>query len=149
MSLESLERLRIGWCEALDRKAANAIADEIEREVAERFMELPVGKDGGQIHVGDTVFNEMWPRGERVHEIGFTDNDGTRIYNENGSWAHAGKCTHAEPDTWGRIIGDALDAGYRYGLASGRGEEPSDEVARAYAMGQYLERAAKLAEGGE
>ena len=33
----------------------NRIADEIEREIAERFMELPVDADGVPIHVGEEM----------------------------------------------------------------------------------------------
>lgn len=37
---------------------AEGIADEIEREISERYMELPVDADGVPIHVGDDMANE-------------------------------------------------------------------------------------------
>lgn len=40
---------------------AEAIADEIEAEVVERFMELPVDADGVPIHVGDMMEDDGEP----------------------------------------------------------------------------------------
>ena len=35
----------------------DAIADEIEREIAEKYMELPVDADGEPIHMGDAMYD--------------------------------------------------------------------------------------------
>ena len=59
MTIESVGKLRdyasrnqrvSGWMTAINR-----IADEIEREIAERYMELPVDADGVPIRVGDKL----------------------------------------------------------------------------------------------
>jgi len=55
-SLESIERLR-EWSRLgpMVCKDLLDIADEIEREIAEKYMELPVDADGVPIRIGDTV----------------------------------------------------------------------------------------------
>lgn len=56
--MKSIDRLRdanvlLTWENGTLR--ANELADEIEREIAERYMELPLDADGVPIHVGDVV----------------------------------------------------------------------------------------------
>lgn len=46
-----------------DRIALVAIADRIEAELAERYMELPVDADGVPIHVGDELEGYGYPSG--------------------------------------------------------------------------------------
>ena len=57
--MESIEKLRwrvkTGTLSADCEKELYAIADEIEAEIAERYMLLPVDAEGVPIHVGDTV----------------------------------------------------------------------------------------------
>ena len=57
--MESIDKLRsVKYDGELPFWAEDAIADiadEIEREVAERYMELPVDADGVPIHVGDKM----------------------------------------------------------------------------------------------
>lgn len=62
--IKALEKLRAaGRNMAKDRNLENheecnlllVIADEIQAEIDERFMELPIGADGKLIHVGDEV----------------------------------------------------------------------------------------------
>ena len=64
MTLESIERLRDLRDEAASKMVDNPrwvcaraeeIADEIEREIAEKYIELPVDSDGVLIRIGDTV----------------------------------------------------------------------------------------------
>ena len=64
MSLKALDELRGLRDEAASKMIDNprwvcmrseAIADAIEAELSERFMELPVGADGVPIHVGDKM----------------------------------------------------------------------------------------------
>ena len=78
MSMESIDKLRelaadINSAEIIDQlgeigkfvfhsewldswhKAFDAACDEIESEIAERYMELPVDRDGVPIRVGDTM----------------------------------------------------------------------------------------------
>lgn len=59
MKLESVEKLRgmrgnMATYEDLIRECC-VIADEIEREISERYIELPVDADGVPIHVGDVL----------------------------------------------------------------------------------------------
>lgn len=49
-----------------EKRALNAIADEIEREIVEKHMELPVDADGVPIHVGDEV---MYGLGQAMHYV--------------------------------------------------------------------------------
>ena len=57
--MESIEKLRdwshdvCGDCEC--DKEIQQIADEIEREISERYMLLPVDADGVPIHIGDEL----------------------------------------------------------------------------------------------
>ena len=44
-------------------KTLTAIADRIEAELAERYMELPVDADGVPIHVGDELEGYGYPSG--------------------------------------------------------------------------------------
>ena len=84
------------------------IADRIKAEIAERFVELPVDADGVPIRAGDTIYNRQNQDSMTVYEIGFTDNDGTRIYNADGKWALIDVCTHVKPRTLESILCDAL-----------------------------------------
>ena len=78
MTLESIEKLR-GWfrigmqgfsivnsggrCATNDvSQFINEIADEIEREIDERYMELPLDADGVPIRVGDVMLDYQTPR---------------------------------------------------------------------------------------
>lgn len=54
-SLESIERLRD--CTWIGGGKVNEYLDEIEREIAEKYMELPVDKDGVPWHIGDMTEN--------------------------------------------------------------------------------------------
>ena len=57
--MESIDKLRewshdvCGDCEC--DKEIQQIADEIEREIAERYMELPLDADGVPVKLGDTI----------------------------------------------------------------------------------------------
>ena len=53
-SLESIEKLR-NRVNPMMPLNAEIIAREIEREIAEKYMELPVDADGVLIRIGDTV----------------------------------------------------------------------------------------------
>ena len=55
-SLESIERLR-EWSRLgpMVCKDLLDIADEIEREIAEKYMKLPIDRDGVAIHTGDKM----------------------------------------------------------------------------------------------
>ena len=53
---EYVDRVNLGGISSAELHSwGMEIADEIEREVAERYMKLPVDADGVPIHVGDVV----------------------------------------------------------------------------------------------
>lgn len=99
--MESVDKLRdyasrnqrvSGWMTALNR-----IADEIEAEIAERYMALPVDADGVPIRVGDKLiaYNERFD----VEGIG----DGIVIFraenDELGELFNPAATIHAKPRT--------------------------------------------------
>lgn len=77
-----------------------AMCDKVEREVSERFCELPVDADGEPIRVGDTV---EYLNGKRDVVRFITVNDNEPTFNEMG-WI-ASKCHHVKP----RTLEDVLD----------------------------------------
>ena len=93
--MESIEKLR-GYCNAwwYDGNGGypsdvKRIADDIEAEIANRYMELPLDADGVPIRVGDrveTVINGLLHDGEfTVRTVGaniITDSGGCAIYGE-------------------------------------------------------------------
>lgn len=79
------------------------LVQELERELSERYMELPLDADGKPIHVGD----EMLDNGSRITVTSLT-RDG--FY---GGWnvpMRGSAYRHAEPDTWESIIRDVRAA---------------------------------------
>lgn len=69
--MESMNELRefAGRCAGgMGGDALRHIADKIEAEVAERYVELPTDADGEYIHIGDRMENN-----ERVARIVLTD----------------------------------------------------------------------------
>ena len=74
-------------------RACDMLIDEIEAEIAEKYMELPVDADGVPIHVGDSI---EYPNGRRDVVRFITVNDNVPTFNERG-WV-ASKCRHVKPD---------------------------------------------------
>ena len=72
MTLESIEKLR-GYvlCDKTERftvyMPSDELADEIESEISERYMELPVDADDEPIKCGDVVDGGMGDSGEVQH----------------------------------------------------------------------------------
>lgn len=104
-------------------ESIRSMIDEIEAEIAERYIELPVDADGETIHVGDTVysdFHDEWRDGVTVYEIAFTDGDGTRVYTADGKWVKVNRCSHVKP----RTIEDVLENfAHNYNSISGKPDE--------------------------
>ena len=83
------------------------IADEIEAEIAERFMELPVDADGVRVEIGDRLHE---------HENGYEFTvDGLKIwgndrewwaYQENGIQAPVYRCTNIKSRTIEDVLRD-------------------------------------------
>lgn len=111
----------------------HAIADRIDAEMAE----LPRGKDGEPINVGDVVYGEdgrAWRvRGVTIGEKSQAHPDHViRATSDAGEWRYLKPewLTHGRPDSWGRIA-DELDAWCDRADAGGRAcDEPRSFAVR-------------------
>lgn len=94
-----------GRCEKLYRGDLDHIADRIDEELA-NYIPLPKDADGETIHLQDRM---SWDNGTfNVHELKL-DADGWTTWDElHGYTVRADKCHHVQPDSWERIIEDAL-----------------------------------------
>ncbi len=103
------------------------------------YVKLPVDADGVPIHIGDVM---EWSNGSfTVHELKLTEDGWQTWDSEHGYTVHADECIHHQPDTWERIIEDALTVGW-----------PNDswsEVASAEVHDSLVERCKKLAGDAE
>lgn len=116
--MESIEKLRdlLKGCGCSDQCYScginfhGSIADEIEAEIAERYMLLPVDADGVPIHVGDTI---EYPNGKRDVVRFITVNDNMPTFNERG-WV-ASKCRHIKPRTIEDVLTDLVNEVARQG----------------------------------
>jgi len=102
--MESIDKLREYGHECCARidDAVHDLADAIEAEIAERFMELPVDVDGVPIHVGD------WLRHcDLTVQCAAVSPERVYYWDEavNGHWVLGVKCRHVKP----RTLEDVLD----------------------------------------
>ena len=91
------------------------IADEIEQEIAERYIELPVDAEGVPIRVGDVVeFGEYRNKGivkavnERMVIAMFIDDTCTN-YAKHGLLWDADLCRHVKPRTIEDVLREFAD----------------------------------------
>ena len=91
--MESLDKLREWLPNSLMPRTCEAVCrdylDEIEREISEKYMELPVDADGVPIHVGDKVRDKYLEDGDVLdvhfvsdiafHTIGWTTKNGCEV----------------------------------------------------------------------
>lgn len=105
-------------CSAVDAVHANlegeneSLRRELDRALGEwdywesTHVELPKDADGTPVHVGDVM---EWADGTPFDVVGI--GDGTLFYVEDGlaEWTGAPDKRHHVPDSWERIIEDALD----------------------------------------
>ena len=109
MTLESIEKLR-NRVNPMMPLNAEIIANEIEREIAERFIELPVDADGVPIRVGDELYN-----GEVIAFGGLAEGGVVFVHRgfEDGNYileAFASNVTHhVKPRTVEDVLRDFLD----------------------------------------
>lgn len=95
-------------------RRAEEIADEIEAEIAERYMPCPCDADGVPIRVGDVVeFGENRNQGivKALNEhmvIAVHVDDGYTNYAKYGLLWNADACRHVKPRTLESILCDAL-----------------------------------------
>ena len=122
--MESIEKLRkyaeVHW-EPWDasRERLNESLDEIEQEIAERYIELPVDADGVPIHVGDYLESEeydgrLFPcRGLNVEVC----KSGKRwtvcmsydSYSGTSEYTPANRCRHVKPRTIEDVLREFAD----------------------------------------
>ena len=77
------------------------VVDDIEKEISERYVLLPVDADGVPIHVGDSI---TLPNGSRDNVRFITIREHDMVFNERG-WV-PGKCTHTKPRTLEDVLHD-------------------------------------------
>jgi hypothetical protein len=113
------------WLDSWRRAAFDALND-IVLEVSDGFVRMPVDMNGIPIRMGDRVAEpEYAPNGGTV--IGMKLYEGWDHWLINcGAWVDSRNCHHAEPDTWERIIADALN--------QGDAQDPAALVARCRAL---------------
>ena len=104
--MESIEKLRYYLCHGLKhRDELIKLTDEIEREIAEKYMLLPVDKHGEVIHIGDTVeknyepavprWTNNWGRTDRFEVVSVCP-DG--VFGDDDKSCYANECWHVKPN---------------------------------------------------
>ena len=107
-------------------KACDMLIDEIEAEIAERYMELPVDANGVPIHMGDTVegelvFDDATAKGTvttyHIHDNDEPDTVYIKVDCGNGTWTikelRIKRCHHVKL----RTLEDVLN---EFGIAAAR-----------------------------
>lgn len=114
--------LRTDWLDSW-HKAFDAACDEIEREIAERYMELPLDADGMPVRIGDLVTNPFFEGSREVRSL--TKEQGNPDWHlgvdEGKVTAHT--CRHAKP----RTVEDVLE-GFAHNYNSIGGKPDEDEL---------------------
>ena len=137
-SIEAVDKLRVRGCidmPMLKRRlcaetgedgivdALGAIADEIEREVAERYQILPVDVEGVPIHVGDRLVS--YDAETRIEVLAVAAD---YVVDENGCTSLARNCLHFKHRTLEEVLIDAM----QFGFSSRAGDDVGDK-AKEYA----------------
>lgn len=109
-----------GRCEKLYRGDLDHAADRIDERIEREYVKLPVDADGVPIHVGDEM---EWPDGSTFDVVGISANTlfyVERDFDDSAQWTAAHNKRHHQPDTWERIIEDAVndEAGVWFHTAS-------------------------------
>ena len=88
----------------------SVLADEIQAEIDERFMELPCDCDGVPIHIGDKLLKSTGAPKESYGEVVGISDDSV-WFNEKQGWsANWSKLTrHVKPRTLFDILADVED----------------------------------------
>lgn len=96
------------------------IADEIEAEIAERFVELPVDADGVPIHVGDEIecrtngYDGTFTVFAIGNNVAVGNHDIEWIRRNPSKWFHvASFCTHVKPCTLEDVLREFTEK-YQY-----------------------------------
>lgn len=104
----------------------NAIADEIEAEISDRYMLLPMDTDGVPIRVGDIC--KMNDERFEVRQLR-TDGDYWWAVDRLGEFYMAKFCRHVKSRTLEDIVQDAIQYGFSYGKAGMDVSEQRDKYA--------------------
>lgn len=84
-----------------EKRELDAIADEIEREIAEKYMKLPVDADGIPIHVGDLL--ELGDTRDNVAALSYRPDNGELpwewLSRDDGCWYNTAFSHHVKPRT--------------------------------------------------
>lgn len=141
LSADDMER-NLGVVQHFDSHSLRRLACRIDNTMAE----LPRGKDGKPIHVGDTVYSKngrAWHvRGITIGDMSKGDGRNILVTGDSGQWRDIlPEClTHERPDSWERIA-DELE---RYAHDS-CGEDEIDG-ATASTLVDFARRIRRLAE---
>lgn len=128
-------------CDAIDAVHANlerenaSLKAELDRVLGEQedrdgWVRLPVDADGVPVCIGDVL---EWPDGsDEPFEVVGIGLSGTVycMYDESCEWTNASTKRHHRPDTWERIIRDAIGEG----MARQRSNDGSECCERANPM---------------
>ena len=111
-SIDKLRNIAYGYAPNI-RRQVNMACDEINSEIAERFMELPLDADGVPIHIGDELFNKNKPTD--VYKVtAIADNGYLRIYHDTAH-IHSSQCRHVKPRTIEDVLYECFhDCMYKY-----------------------------------
>lgn len=107
--------IKHAFAEGATIEGHRALADAIEAEIAERFMELPVDADGVPIRVGDELechtngYDGTFTVFAIGNNVAVGNHDIEWIRRNPSKWFHiASFCTHVKPRTLESILCDAL-----------------------------------------
>lgn len=102
--MESIEKLRKyadGFVTVQTHDDLMGLIDQIEAEIAERYMELPTDADGEVIHIGDMLVDE---NGDRMN-VTMVGNGGFTY--RDAIWAKG--CHHVKPRTLEDVLRDCCN----------------------------------------
>lgn len=110
-SLERENKEMFDFCDRL--KAASEYREDVTLYDVD-YVPVPLDKDGVPIHIGDTL---EWSDGTTFEVVGI--GDGTLYYLDADAeghisieWTSTEQKRHVKPDTWERIISDAVKLGF-------------------------------------
>lgn len=135
--MESIERLRkmddemlvpLGNGQYVPDHSHNDIADQIEAEIAERYMELPVDANGVPIHVGDLL--QLGDTCSEVMAFEYRPHDKLpwSWLTKDGEWHNTAFTQHVKPRTIEDVLEDfGIECDERYPI------RPRTELIAEYA----------------
>ena len=106
-ALEKLRELATGTHSYISNGRVLEFVNEIEQEIAERYIELPVDADGVPIHIGDELFNKNKPT-DTYKVTAIADNGYLRIYHDTAH-IHSSQCRHVKPRTIEDVLREFAD----------------------------------------